>query len=345
LGRVVPSARRGNTFLGVRTRAGSVVRRRVRVGFRADGSPLAMPLIVVRGRRPGAVLYVQGGLHGDELIGVEAARQVTTRVRPDELRGTLVAVPIANPPAFIARQRGSPSEARGPIDMNRVCPGNPGGALSERMAHALFDGILRQADYCLDFHGGMTGSSEAPFAQVVMLDDPRRTLAKRKRMAWAFGTELIYEMRSTERGRHAVFRGLERSFAERARMAGVPTLVVELGEGGRLDEGLVSLAVKGVLNVMRELGMLKGRPEVPAHRFRFGYVAVARPQRGGTLVLHVRPGSRVEEGAAVGEVADGLRVVERLRSPASGVVLRVATAAVTEPGADVLWVAAQGSKR
>jgi hypothetical protein len=307
----------------------------------ADGSPLSLPLIVVHGRRPGPVLYLQAGLHGDELTGVEVARRVSARLRPAELRGTLVAVPIANPPAFISRQRGSPSEARGPIDMNRVCPGSRDGALTERIAHALFDGVLTRADYCLDFHGGMTGSAEAAFAQLVLIDDSHRTLARRRKMAEAFGCQLIYEMRPAERGRHTVFRGLERSFAEQARLAGVPTLVVELGEGGRLDESLIAFGVDGVENVMRALGMLEGAPAPPPRRYYFDRVVIARPESGGTMVMRVRPGQTVSRGMVVGYVADGLRVTEKLTAPATGVVLRVATAGVTEPGADVLWVAVE----
>ena len=37
----------------------------------------------------------------------------------------------------------------------------------------------------------MSGSDEAPFAQVVMLDDDHKTLEKRQKMAEAYGTELI----------------------------------------------------------------------------------------------------------------------------------------------------------
>jgi len=332
-----------NSFLGIRARAGTVVRRRVQVSNLSDGSPLALPIIVARGARPGPILYVQGGLHGDELIGVEAARRVTTKIRVRELRGTLVAIPIANPPAFTSRQRGWPFEARGPVDMNRVCPGDENGPLTSRLARTIFDGVLPGVDYCIDFHGGMSGSDEAPFAQVVWLDDSHETLEKRRLMSESFGTELIYEMRPKEKGRHVVYRGLEFSFAEQARLAGVPTLVVELGEGGRLVEDLIDLAVRGVLNVMRAVGMLKGEPEVPAKRYRFHRVSILRPNRGGVLMLDKRPGDRVDAGEMVGRVTDGLRVVERLRSPAAGIVLRVATAGVTEPGADCFWVAEVGS--
>jgi predicted deacylase len=228
--------------------------------------------------------------------------------------------------------------------MNRSCPGDPEGPLTSRIARTIFDTVLPSVDYCIDFHGGMSGSDEAPFAQVVMLDDAHKTLEKRQKMADAFGTELIYEMRPKEKGRHVVYRGLEFSFAEQARLIGVPTLVVELGEGGRISHALIDLAVRGVLNVMRAVGMLSGEPEVPDERHRFQRVSITRPNRGGTLFLRKKPGDRAEAGEIVGQVADGLRVVERLRSPVSGIVLRVATAGVTEPGADCFWVA-EVSKR
>jgi predicted deacylase len=223
--------------------------------------------------------------------------------------------------------------------MNRCCPGDADGPLTSRIAHAIFDGVLPSVDYCIDFHGGMSGSDEAPFAQVVIIDDAHKTLAKRRMMAEAFGTELIFEMKPKERGRHVVYRGLEFSFAEQARLVGVPTLVVELGEGGRLVDELIELAVRGVVNIMRAVGMLKGEPELPAERHYYQRVAMARPSRGGVLILRKRPGERVESGEIVGQVADGLRVVERLRSPATGIVVRIATAGVTEPGADCFWVA------
>ena len=131
----MPAKRSGarRSFLGVRERPGTVLRRRVAVATWPDGSPLTLPILVATGA-PGSALYVQGGLHGDEIVGVEAARQIVAAVRPREIRGTLVSVPIANPPAFMSRQRGWPFEARGPMDMNRVCPGDANGPLTARIA-------------------------------------------------------------------------------------------------------------------------------------------------------------------------------------------------------------------
>ena len=72
----MPAKRSGarRSFLGVRERPGTVLRRRVAVATWPDGSPLTLPILVATGA-PGPALYVQGGLHGDEIVGVEAARQ------------------------------------------------------------------------------------------------------------------------------------------------------------------------------------------------------------------------------------------------------------------------------
>ena len=72
--------------------------------------------------------------------------------------------------------------------------------------------------------------------------------------------------------------------------------------------------------------------------------SLIRGIKAGLLMLDKRPGDRVDAGERVGRVTDGLRIVERLRSPAAGIVLRIATAGVTEPGADCFWVAAVGSQ-
>jgi predicted deacylase len=89
----MPAKRSGarRSFLGVRERPGTVLRRRVAVATWPDGSPLTLPILVAAGA-PGPALYVQGGLHGDEIVGVEAARQIVGRVRPREIRGTLVSI-------------------------------------------------------------------------------------------------------------------------------------------------------------------------------------------------------------------------------------------------------------
>src|SRR5262245_25952780 len=69
------------------------------VAVRADGSPVQLPVLVVRGGAPGRTLLATAGVHGDEFEGMAALRRLFDELRPAEMAGTLVAVPVANPPA------------------------------------------------------------------------------------------------------------------------------------------------------------------------------------------------------------------------------------------------------
>ncbi|TMO82135.1 deacylase, partial [Pseudoalteromonas ruthenica] len=59
-------------------------------------SPLNIPIEVVNGVQQGPVLMVCAAIHGDELNGVEVVRQLLAKIEPEQLRGTIIAVPIVN---------------------------------------------------------------------------------------------------------------------------------------------------------------------------------------------------------------------------------------------------------
>ena len=79
---------------------GEKVRGTLKVAEDADGTPVVLPISVVSGGRPGPVVWVQACSHGDEYGGPRALQDVVRGLDPKEMSGTLVAVMIANPPAF-----------------------------------------------------------------------------------------------------------------------------------------------------------------------------------------------------------------------------------------------------
>ena len=68
-----------------------------------------------------------GGVHGDEYEGVLAIPEVMRRLDPAAMRGAVIAVPVCNVPAFATATRSSPIDG---LNMARVFPGDPGGALT-----------------------------------------------------------------------------------------------------------------------------------------------------------------------------------------------------------------------
>ena len=197
--------------------------------------PLTMPVHVVNGRRDGPQLFVSAALHGDEINGVEIIRRVVKLSALKQLRGALIAVPIVNVPGFLNLSRYLPDRR----DLNRSFPGLTKGSLTARLAKLFLDGVVTGSTHGIDLHTGAVHRDNYPQIRV-NLDD-----AEAERMARAFGVPLVL---------NAGF--LEGSLRAAAHERGVPVIVYEAGEALRFDEAAIRAGVKGVMRVMRELGML-----------------------------------------------------------------------------------------
>src|SRR5919108_584881 len=104
-------------------------------------------LLVHVAERPGGPrLAVVAGVHGNEFPGPLAVGRLSRSLRPEGLAGTVVLVPVANPLAFDAGTRVSPEDG---VNLNRVFPGSADGSLTERLAWALVEGIVQDADLAI----------------------------------------------------------------------------------------------------------------------------------------------------------------------------------------------------
>ena len=325
-------------FLDVPIHEGERIARRVTVGELPDGSPISLPVVTMRGRRPGPTLYLQAGIHGDEQTGIEICRRALATITPDELRGTLVSIPVANVPSHLTRTRGYLHEERWLIDINRIFPGNPHGLMTERVASILFDSFVRVADVTIDLHSALDGCDIAPFVYIDPDDDEHGTLEIRERVGLAFRTPYVYY-----KGRNARFgtSDLSRSISAQADLIGKPVISAEMGESRRVSTTFVPLGVEGVRNALRALEMLDGDPPEPVGQRRFTQFSIVHAERGGGLRLDVDLGDEVTSGQEIGEVVDvfGERV-ETLIAPRDGFILRAMRLGSISTGAEVVWVAA-----
>ena len=79
------------------------------IGRLLVGADLRLTMHVVRGAAgPGPSLGLLAGVHGDEVGGIRSIRDVLASLAVERLRGTVVAVPVANPLAWAAGTRVSP---------------------------------------------------------------------------------------------------------------------------------------------------------------------------------------------------------------------------------------------
>ena len=68
-----------------------------------DGNVFGIPMIIINGVKPGPVLFINSGTHGDEPEGTLAITDLAKEIDPKKLTGTLVLMPVLNVPAFMGK--------------------------------------------------------------------------------------------------------------------------------------------------------------------------------------------------------------------------------------------------
>ena len=60
-------------------------------------------MTIIQGKEPGPTFVVLAGEHGCEYCGIFAAVRIIKDIEPETIKGTLIVLPLANPPAFEER--------------------------------------------------------------------------------------------------------------------------------------------------------------------------------------------------------------------------------------------------
>ena len=269
-------------------------------------TPVVMTAEVIRGRRDGPCLFVSAAVHGDEINGVEIIRRLIRSPALKHLRGTLIAVPVVNVYGFVRQSRYLPDRR----DLNRSFPGSEKGSLASRLAHTFLEEVVAKADYGIDLHTGAVHRENLPQIRTKLNDE-----GTEERLAKAFGSPVI--LNSDLR---------DGSLREAAQTLGVPILVYEGGEALRFDELVIRAGVRGVIGVMRELGML--RPRTRLRRKEPPEPVIARSSQwvratqSGILRAAKPLGARVKRGEILGWIADPLGDNEEpVEAPIPGVII------------------------
>src|SRR5439155_2106483 len=77
----------------VEAKRGTTQRGFVRVGETPVG-PIQFPIVIFQGTKPGPTLCLTPGVQPAEYPGIAPVTQVTRSVRPEDLTGTIIAVPV-----------------------------------------------------------------------------------------------------------------------------------------------------------------------------------------------------------------------------------------------------------
>lgn len=192
---------------------------------------------VYRGAEDGPVILLQGGIHGDEINGIETLRRMISQGEFKKIkRGTIIAIPLLNVFGFINFSREVPDGK----DINRSFPGSSKGSLASRIASTLTKKIIPFVDYAIDLHTG--GASRYNYPQVRFSKGNTESAA----IANAFGTKYLIQKAT-----------ISHSFRRICRDKKIPMIVFEGGESFRIDNFVIDVAIRGIKNVLNHFGMIQ----------------------------------------------------------------------------------------
>lgn len=250
-----------------------------------------LPAAVLHGTRPGKTMLITAGVHGGEYVGIQAAIELSQKLKIQKVAGTIIIVKVINVPAF-ERRNGSMGLTDGK-NLNREFPGNPEGTEMERLAWAVSHELQPAADYYIDLHSGDDYEQLTSYVYYAGMAD-EKTVSQSRRMAEQ--VDVPYMVRSN------VASGGAYNYAA---SQGIPSILIERGGMGAWTSEEVRSTRRDVRNILCHLGIYQGKKD-----YRTYYpldvtdICYQDASRDGLWYPFKKPGDMIREGEILGEVRD-----------------------------------------
>ncbi|SIO34071.1 succinylglutamate desuccinylase/aspartoacylase family protein [Salinivibrio sp. ES.052] len=283
-------------------------------------APLNVSIEVLHGTLKGPVLLICAAIHGDELNGIEVVRQVMAKINPKKLHGTVIAIPVVNVFGFIHKSRYLPDRR----DLNRSFPGSERGSIAGRMAYQLFNQVISQSTHIIDLHTAAIHRTNLPQIRANLDNQDAEA------MATAFGAPVVVDA--------ALREGSLRAEAERI---DIPVITYEAGEALRFEPYAINAGVRGVIRVMRYLGMMRQTRRKATYKpVTARATKWVRAEADGLLRSHVALGEIVNDGQTIGIISDPAGTTEtEIKAVKSGIVIGQHTLPVVNEGDAIFHIA------
>lgn len=281
-----------------------------------------VPVLVAKGAKPGKVLGLQTGVHGDEINGTQVVHRLFDRLDPTALNGSVIAVVAANSTGILANSRyyQLQGDSGGGVDFNRIWPGKAKGNAAEQHVWRLFNGVWKgNSDIVVDLHTQSTGTTYPLYIYA----DYR--VAGVKELAELVPADMI----KVDTGEPAA---AEQAFND----VGMISITLEVGGPKVYQPELIARSLTGIDNMLKHYGLLAGKPGRTAKEqktFIGNQTLSVKALQGGFAEILVTLGQDVKAGQELAVQRNGFGdIVARYTAPEDGRVASVATDPVREPG-------------
>lgn len=273
---------------------------------------IEIPVYVFRSTKPGPVVLLLAGMHGDEINGIEIVRRLITRndiKKP--LCGSIIAIPIINIISFVSGTRELPDGR----DLNRCFPGNRNGSLGSRIAYDLMNEVIPQIDFGIDFHTGGAKISNYPQLRCVFENKTNLELGRK------FSPSIII---------NSPFR--DNTLRKESAKKDKSILVFEGGESSRFDYLSINEGMNGCLRLMKHFKMID--LEVPGNPTVFLDKSTwVRARSSGLFHTAKVNGAHITKGEIIGMISDPYgEHQENLIAPTTGYIVGINNQPVVNQG-------------
>jgi len=266
-----------------------------------SGTLIQMPIHVFRSKEDGPCILLSGGLHGDEVNGIEAVRRIVeSKLLKKLVKGTVIALPIINVYGFIHFSRDVPDGK----DVNRSFPGNPDGSLASIVAWQITHHLLPHIDYGIDFHTGGASRTNYPQIRYAKGDVLGQQVAEQFNAPFTLNSGLIAgSLRAT------------------AKELGKSVVVFEGGESLRLDEKSIRISIRGIENVLASEGMIQKKLRLKKSISMIDSSWV-RADASGMFIFKKTAGQKVRQNEILGYIHSPYNTYKvKVKSPSEGYII------------------------
>lgn len=281
------------------------------------GEPISVPLMVARGKEDFPILGLTAAIHGNELNGIPVIQRLFNEIDVQDLKGSIVGIPVVNIPSFIRKKR----RFNDGVDLNHIMPGKADGNVSKVYAHRFINRIARHFDYLLDLHTASFGRINSYYIRADMKHPVTRKLAMLQ------NAQIIVHNPPSD----GTLRGA-------ASALDIPAITLEVGNPNTFQKKLIRSGIEGIHNALSFLEMTDDeieKPEKEAVLCKRSYWVYT--DRGGLLSVHVGLTDRVKKGDQIASLRDVFgNLTREYYAPEDGIIIGKSVSPVNQSGGRIL---------
>ena len=296
---------------------GTVTRYWLKLVTDGMGVPVHVPIIVARGRQEGKVLGITAAVHGNELNGIPVIQRLFKDIDVDDLKGTIVGVPVVNVPSLVRKKR----RFIDGTDLNHIMPGKANGTVSQIYAWRIVQRIIKEFDYLMDLHTASNGRVNSYYIRADMSDPIVQ------KMAVLQNAQIIVHNPPSD----GTLRGT-------AAELGIKAITLEVGNPNTFQKGLIRDGLTGIHNLLGDLGLLDCDVEaldeetVLCQKSYWIYT-----DTGGIMTVHPSVTQLVKKGEVIATMRNIFGdLVKEYLAPEDGIVIGKSVSPINQTGGRIL---------